>query len=99
MRYLQTAEKLTAKLRKSQKLPQGLMGRLREIEDRSTDMSIRLRLHLASLYSMRGSFGSAYAYVNAALAIDPTDKQALAARSRIEENSAAASVRYGSLRN
>lgn len=99
MRYLQTAEKLAAKLRKAQKIPEGLMGRLRAIEDHSTDMSIRLRLHLASLYSMRGSFGSAYAYVNAALAIDPTDKQALAARSRIEENSAAASVRYGSLRN
>ena len=98
VRYLQTAEKLATKLRRSKKLPEGLLGNLRKIEDRSTDMAIRLRLHLASLYSMRGSFGSAYAYVNAALAIDPTDKQALAARSRIEESSAAASVRYGGLR-
>ena len=98
VRYLQTAEKLATKLRRPKKLPEGLLGNLRKIEDRSTDMAIRLRLHLASLYSMRGSFGSAYAYVNAALAIDPTDKQALAARSRIEESSAAASVRYGGLR-
>lgn len=95
MRYLKNADKLSNKLRRQQQLPEGLKGRLRAIEEQSVDMAIRLRLHLASLYSIRGSYGSAYAYVSSALAIDPTDKQALAARARIEESSAASSVRYG----
>ena len=66
---------------------------LRKIEEDIIAMNIRLRLHVASLYTVRGSYGSALAYVNAALSYDPSDERALAARARIEEASAVSGVR------
>jgi tetratricopeptide (TPR) repeat protein len=48
---------------------------------------IEVRLNLASLYTTRSSYNKALGEVNQALAIEPENAQALAARARIEEAS------------
>jgi len=93
IRHLRNAENDTARIRKTRALPPGLRGELVKLEESVVAMHIRIRLHLASLYSVRGSYASALSTVNAALAYDPTNEQATAARGRIEQSAAAASVR------
>ena len=92
-KYLGGAEKRAAGLRQSPLLPDGLRPRLAEIENEIIDLQVRTRLHVASLYTVRGSYGSALSYVNGALAYDPVNEQALAARARIEEAAAVSSLR------
>jgi tetratricopeptide (TPR) repeat protein len=50
------------------------------------DQIIEVRLNLASLYTTRTSYNKALGEVNQALALDPQNVQALAARARIEES-------------
>lgn len=92
IRYLDRADRSLAKLRKVRGLANELVDRAGRAEDTLVTMHIRLRLHLASLYSVRGSYGSAIGYTNQALAYDPTDQGALDARSKIEQAAAAASA-------
>lgn len=92
LRHLDSAARSAEKLREDQDLPRDLRDELAVLEDAIVTMQIRLRLHVASLYTVRGSYSSAVAYVNQALAFDPTDEGALAARARIEQAAAAASA-------
>ena len=48
------------------------------------DETIRIRLHLAHLYTARQNYNRALRWVNGALAMDPDHKTALATRARIE---------------
>jgi hypothetical protein len=100
LKFLRNAVAATKDLRQSRLLPSGLRGNLAKMDEEVITMQIRLRLHLASSYTVRGSYGTALTYVNQALAYDPTDAQALAARARIEEAAASASRRdyYGRVR-
>jgi tetratricopeptide (TPR) repeat protein len=50
------------------------------------DQMIEVRLNLASVYATRTSYNKALGEVNQALAIDPQNAQALAARARIEQS-------------
>jgi tetratricopeptide (TPR) repeat protein len=92
IRYLNRADRGLDRFRRSRGLADELIDRAAAAEDKIIAMQIRLRLHLASLYSVRGSYGSAIGYTNQALAYDPTDQSALVARSRIEQAAAAASA-------
>ena len=92
-KYLRSAEKQAAGLRQSPKLPRGLWDKLAALEEDIIALHIRTRLHVASLYTVRGSYGTALAYVNSALSYDPSNEQALKARARIEEAAAVSSVR------
>ena len=49
------------------------------------DQMIQLHLHLASRYTTSSSLNAALDEANAALALDPKNGQALAARARIEQ--------------
>lgn len=91
LKHLRSAEKKARPLRQSRDIPEGLKPKVRELENRIIDLNIRLRLHVASLHTVRGSYSSALAYVNAALSYDPSDEQALAARARIEQAAASSS--------
>ena len=51
-----------------------------------TQELVRTRLNLASQYTTSQSYNKALAEVNRALALDPDNEQALAARARIEES-------------
>ncbi len=93
LRLLDRVEKESVELRRSGILPTELGARLTEIDEHIIALQIRLRLHVASLYTVRGSFGTALAWTNEALAYDPTDQQALESRGRIEQAAAAASAR------
>ncbi len=95
LRELVRADKDLWRLRQSKLIPGDLKGRLNAIDEQVITMQIRLRLHVASMYSIRGSFGNALSWANEALSFDPTDKSALAARARIETSAAAASSRGG----
>jgi len=92
-KYLRSAEKQASKLRQSSKIPRELWPQLAKIEEDIVALQVRMRLHVASLYTVRGSYGTALAYVNTALSYDPSNEQALAARARIEEAAAVSSVR------
>lgn len=94
LRHLRSSEGELKGMRQSKKMPLGLRPSLAKLEEETRALEIRIRLHLASLYTLRGSYGTAMNYVNAALAFDPTDAQALAARARIEEASAVSSSRW-----
>jgi Tfp pilus assembly protein PilF len=50
------------------------------------DQIIEVRLHLASVYTTRTSYNRALGEVNSALALDPRNAQALAARAPIEQS-------------
>jgi hypothetical protein len=93
LRELVRADKQLLRQRQSKLIPVPLKQRLITIDDEVLAMHIRLRLHIASLYSVRGSFGTALSWANDALSFDPTDPTALAARARIETSAAAASSR------
>lgn len=93
LRELVRADKQLSRLRQSKVIPSALKPRMQTIDDAVVTMHIRLRLHVASLYSVRGSFGTALSWANEALSFDPTDDSALAARARIETSAAAASSR------
>ncbi len=95
LRELVRADKNLWRLKQSGSIPAGLKDRLIAADDTIITMQIRLRLHLASLYSVRGSYGTALSWANDALSFDPTDKSALDARARIETSAAAASARGG----
>ncbi|MEZ6196448.1 MAG: hypothetical protein R3F20_12085 [Planctomycetota bacterium] len=92
IRYVASGERDLARLRRNRSFPDELTARIEALEDEILAMHIRLRLHIASLYTIRGSFGSAIGFVNAALSFDPTDESALAARARVEQAAAAASA-------
>ncbi len=98
LRRLGEAGVRASRSRRNRELPADLRQRLLKAEDEIITMQIRLRLHLASLYTVRGSYSSAIAFVNKALAIDPTDQGALAARRGIEQAAAAASSSGGFIR-
>ncbi|MCB9832785.1 MAG: hypothetical protein H6807_09945 [Planctomycetes bacterium] len=93
LKQLDLVEREVVELRQSSILPPELRARLNQIENDLIALQIRLRLHVASLYTVRGSFGTALAWTNEALAYDPTDGQALESRGRIEQAAAAASAR------
>ena len=97
IKFLGNAEVDISKIRQSKFIPAELRPKVRDLENLIIDLQIRLRLHIASQYTVRGSYGTALTYVNAALAYDPEDKNALNARARIE-GAAAESGRIGRIR-
>lgn len=92
LRYVRNAEDGIKVLRQAV-LPTGLRAERTRLEEEIRTMQIRLRLHVGSLYTVRGAYGTALNFVNAALSFDPTDRDALAARARVEEASALSSSR------
>ncbi len=95
IKYLRRGEKKAVGLHQSSRLPKDMKPDLARLEEQIIDLNVRVRLHLASLYTVRGSYGTALAYVNGALSYDPANEQALAARARIEEAAAVSSARWG----
>ena len=95
IKSLRRGEKKAISLHQSSRLPKEMKPDLARLEEQIIDLQVRVRLHLASLYTVRGSYGTALAYVNGALAYDPANEQALAARARIEEAAAVSSARWG----
>ena len=93
LRFARNANDATIALRQDSRVPMALRPKVIDVERTTIDTAIRLHLHLASLLTVRGSFGTALSEVNYALAIDPTNKSALDARARVEQASAAASGR------
>lgn len=53
-----------------------------------TDQMVELHLHLASVYTTRSSYNNALTQANQALALEPDNPSALAARARIEQAAA-----------
>ena len=95
IRSVDQAAAMADALWQSRRLPYALREQLRDLEGEMLELNVRLRLHIASLYSVRGSYRSAISWANSALAFNPNDQSALEARGRIEESAAAASARYG----
>jgi hypothetical protein len=71
---------------KNQKLSSDQVGTLNQYRKVVTDQIVEAHLHMASQQTVQTDYNGALKTVNAALAFDPENQAALAARARIEES-------------
>jgi tetratricopeptide (TPR) repeat protein len=71
---------------KNQKLSSDQVGTLNQYRKVVTDQIVETHLHIASQQTVQTDYNGALKTVNAALAFDPQNEAALAARARIEES-------------
>jgi tetratricopeptide (TPR) repeat protein len=93
LRHLKTCVTLVKRIEKEYQQDVKVQERIKTVYGMIQDTEIQVLLNLAHVYTTRQNFIKAQGYVNQALAIDPKNKDARAARNRIEL--AAASDRRG----
>lgn len=84
LKHLATCSKLIKRIGEEYQQDDKVVARIKKVNGMIRDTEIQVLLNLGHVYTARQNFIKAQGYVGKALSIDPKNKDALAARGRIE---------------